>query len=84
MPHISILRFAHSRNARTAFRGGRLLLMPGPTLQERLDHLLVGLAEAERKYAAGEPYPDPQGSWPHKISKIKQHIAELREIIANE
>ena len=41
------------------------------------------LAEAERRYAAGEPYPPP-GSWPEKIATIKQHIADLHEIIANE
>jgi hypothetical protein len=58
--------------------------MPGPTLQDRLNHLTEGLAEAERRFAAGEPYPDPQGSWPNKISKLKQHIAEVREMIANE
>jgi hypothetical protein len=59
--------------------------MPGPTLQQRLNHLLENLAEAEREYAAGLPYPDHTGgSWPEKISKLKQHIAELREIIANE
>ncbi|WP_158941595.1 hypothetical protein [Granulicella sp. S190] len=59
--------------------------MNGPTLQERLDHLTMGLAEAEKRYAAGEPYPDPiEGAWPSRISKLKQHIAELREIIANE
>ena len=59
--------------------------MPGPTLQERLDHLIECLAEAEREYAAGIPYPDHAGgSWSEKISKLKQHIAELREIIANE
>lgn len=59
--------------------------MVGPTLQERLDILLDHLAEAERRYAAGEPYPDHTGgSWPERIAKIKQHIADLREIIANE
>jgi len=59
--------------------------MNGPTLQERLDILLDHLAEAERRYAAGEPYPDHTGgSWPERISKIRQHIADLREIIANE
>lgn len=35
--------------------------MPGPTLQQRLDHLLQNLAEAEREYAAGVPYPDHTG-----------------------
>lgn len=59
--------------------------MSGPTLQQRLDILLGHLAEAEREYAAGVPYPDPTaGSWPDKIATIKQHIATLREIIANE
>jgi hypothetical protein len=59
--------------------------MNGPTLQDRLDHLIAGLAEAERRYAAGEPYPDPtEGSWPDKIAKLKQHIADVREMIANE
>ena len=59
--------------------------MNGPTLQDRLNHATAGLAEAERRYAAGEPYPDHTGSsWPDKISKLKQHIAELREMIANE
>jgi hypothetical protein len=58
--------------------------MPGPTLQDRLNHLLEGLAEAERRSDAGETYPDPEGSWPHRISRLKQHIAEVREMIANE
>jgi hypothetical protein len=59
--------------------------MSGPTLQERLDILTEHLAESERRYAAGEPYPDPTGgSWPERISRIKEHIADLREIIANE
>ena len=60
--------------------------MPGPTLQQRLEHALSGLAEAEREYAAGLPYPDHSGhgSWPEKIEHIRQHIAELREMIANE
>ena len=59
--------------------------MPGPTLQEHLNILLDHLAEAEREYAAGVPYPDPTGgSWPEKIASIKKHIATLREIIANE
>jgi hypothetical protein len=58
--------------------------MSGPTLQDRLVHITQGLAEAERRYAAGEPYPDPEGSWPHKISQLKQHLAEVREMIANE
>jgi hypothetical protein len=59
--------------------------MSGPTLQQKLDHLTEGLAEAEREYAAGVPYPDHTGgSWPEKIAVIKQHIASLREMIANE
>lgn len=59
--------------------------MNGPTLQERLAILTEHLAEAERRYAAGEPYPDPVGgSWPERIAKIKEHIADLNEIIANE
>lgn len=60
--------------------------MPGPTLQQRLDHALHNLAEAEREYAAGIPYPDhvSGGSWPEKIEGIKKHIADLREMIANE
>jgi hypothetical protein len=57
--------------------------MPGPTLQQKLEHATLGLAEAERRYAAGEPYPPP-GTWPEKIATIKQHIADLHEIIANE
>lgn len=59
--------------------------MSGPTLQQRLEILLDHLAEAEREYAAGIPYPDSMGgSWPERITKIKEHIADLREIIANE
>jgi len=59
--------------------------MPGPTLQERLNILLEHLAEAEREYAAGLPYPDHiQGSWPEKIAGLKKRIATVREIIANE
>jgi hypothetical protein len=59
--------------------------MPGPTLQQRLEHLKQGLAEAEREYAAGIPYPDQTtGSWPKKIAIIRQHIAEVQEMIANE
>jgi hypothetical protein len=59
--------------------------MSGPTLQERLNILLDHLAEAEREYAAGVPYPDPTGgSWPEKIAGIKRRIAQTREIIANE
>jgi hypothetical protein len=57
--------------------------MLGPTLEQKLEHALDALAEAEREYAAGVPY---QGalSWPEKIDRIKQHIADLREMIANE
>lgn len=59
--------------------------MSGPTLQDRLNHLLENLAEAEREYAAGVPYPDHAGgSWPERIARLNQHIAELREMIANE
>ncbi len=59
--------------------------MPGPTLQQRLDILLEHLAEAEREYAAGVPYPDhTSGSWPEKIAGLKHRIDLLREIIANE
>ncbi|HEX2972309.1 MAG TPA: hypothetical protein VHP11_08240 [Tepidisphaeraceae bacterium] len=59
--------------------------MSGPTLQQRLDHLLEALAEAEREFASGVPYPDPTGgSWPEKIAGIKQKIATVREMIANE
>ena len=60
--------------------------MSGPTLQERLAHLTENLAKAERDYAAGVPYPDRTGagSWPQRIARLKQHIAELREMIANE
>jgi hypothetical protein len=57
--------------------------MPGPTLQQKLEHALDALAEAEREYAAGVPYKGLD-TWPEKIARIKQHIAELREIIANE
>jgi hypothetical protein len=57
--------------------------MPGPTLQQQLQHALEALAEAEREYAAGVPYQGPR-SWPEKIARIKQHIAQLREMIANE
>jgi hypothetical protein len=57
--------------------------MPGPTLEQQLQHALEVLAEAEREYAAGVPY---QGSitWHDKIARIKQHIADIREMIANE
>ncbi len=59
--------------------------MSGPTLQDRLNILLDHLAEAEREDAAGVPYPDHiQGNWLDKIATIKKHIAELREMIANE
>jgi hypothetical protein len=59
--------------------------MSGPTLEQKLAHLTERLAEAEQRYAAGEPYPDHAGgAWPHKIAEIKQHIADLREMIANE
>jgi len=59
--------------------------MPGPTLKQRLEHLTEALAEAEQEYAAGKPYPDTDhDSWPEKIARIKQHIADTREMIANE
>ena len=59
--------------------------MPGPTPQQHLEILLDHLAEAERQYAAVAPYPDKAGgSWPDKIAVIKKHIAQAREIIANE
>jgi hypothetical protein len=59
--------------------------MAGPTLQERLNILLDHLAEAEREYAAGVPYPDKAGgTWPNKIAGIKKRIATMREMIANE
>jgi hypothetical protein len=59
--------------------------MPGPSLEDRLKILLDHLAEAEREYAAGVPYPDPTGgNWPDKIAGIKKRIATVREIIANE
>ena len=59
--------------------------MSGPTLQQKLDHALENLAEAEREYAAGIPYPDHTGgSWPERIEEIKKRIATLREVIANE
>jgi hypothetical protein len=60
--------------------------MPGPTLQQKLDHLQAALAEVEREYAAGLPYPDHSGhgSWTEKIDHIKHNISNLREMIANE
>jgi len=59
--------------------------MSGPTLQQKLDHLLDNLAEAEREYAAGLPYPDHTGgSWPERIAGIKNRSATMREMIANE
>ena len=59
--------------------------MAGPTLQDRLNILLDHLAEAEREYAAGVPYPDKTGgSWPDKIALLKKRIATVREMIANE
>jgi hypothetical protein len=57
--------------------------MNGPTLQQQLEHALEALAEAEREYAAGIPYKG-LASWPEKIARIKQHIADLREMIASE
>jgi hypothetical protein len=57
--------------------------MPGPTLHQQLEHALEALAEAEREYAAGVPYKGLT-TWPEKIARIKKHIADLREIIANE
>jgi hypothetical protein len=59
--------------------------MPGPSLEQKLQHLTAALAEVEREYAAGDPYPDPtHGTWSDKITQIKHHIAVLREMIANE
>ena len=59
--------------------------MPGPTLQDRLKILLDHLAEAEREYDAGVPYPDHTGgSWPEKIAGLKRRIAQTQEMIANE
>ena len=76
---------SHSVSRQEPSPDDRLFPMTGPTLQQRLDHALENLAEAEREYAAGLPFPDHTGgSWPAKIAKIKQHIAELREMIANE
>ena len=59
--------------------------MSGLTPQQKLDHMLENLAEAEREYAAGVPYPDHTGgSWPEKIESLKKHIATQREIVASE
>jgi hypothetical protein len=59
--------------------------MPGPTLEQKLAHLTERLAEAEQRYAAGEPYPDHvSGTWPGKIAEIKGHIADIREMLASE
>jgi len=59
--------------------------MAGLTPQQHLDILLDHLAEAERQYAADLPYPDKAGgNWPNKIEIIKKHIAQAREIIAND
>ena len=57
--------------------------MPGPTLQQQLQHSLEVLAEAEREYAAGIPCRGVV-PWPEQIARIKKHIADLREMIANE
>lgn len=57
--------------------------MPGPTLHQQLEHALEVLAEAERECAAGVPYKGLD-TWPEKIARIKKHIADLREMIANE
>ena len=57
--------------------------MPGPTLEQQLEHALVALAEAEREYAAGVPYKGLD-TWPEKIARIEKHIADLREMIANQ
>ena len=59
--------------------------MSGPSLQQKLDHLIQNLAEAEREFAAGVPYPDHTGGdWPDEIALLKKRIATLREVIANE
>jgi hypothetical protein len=58
--------------------------MVGPTLQQKLQHALDALAEAEREYAAGVPYKGALADWPAQIERIKHHIADLREMIANE
>jgi hypothetical protein len=57
--------------------------MTGPTLEQKLEHALVALAEAEREYAAGIPNKGFT-TWPEQIARIKKHIADLREMIANE
>jgi hypothetical protein len=57
--------------------------MPGPTLHQQLEHALEVLAATEREYAAGIPYKGI-ATWPEKIAHIKKHIADLREMIANE
>jgi hypothetical protein len=57
--------------------------MAGPTLHQQLEHALDALAEAEREYAAGVPYKGLD-TWSEKIARIKKHIADLRELIANE
>jgi hypothetical protein len=57
--------------------------MNGPPLHQQLEHALEALAEAEREYVAGIPYKGLV-TWPEKIARIKQHIADLREMIANE
>ena len=38
--------------------------MSGPSLQQKLDHLIENLAEAEREYAAGIPYPENKTTAP--------------------
>ncbi len=58
--------------------------MVGPTLQQKLQHALDALAEAEREYATGVPYKGALADWPAQIERIKHHIADLREMIANE
>ena len=42
------------------------------------------LAEAERESAAGVPYKGALAGWPQQIERIKHHIADLRQMIANE
>jgi hypothetical protein len=58
--------------------------MVGPTLQQKLQHALEALAEAERESATGVPYKGALADWPAQIERIKHHIADLREMIANE